>query len=350
MSVHKLLLLFLTVIPAKAGIQSFQNILDCPIKPGNDKQRGFMKIILSLLLFILSTGLAEAITMDKVIAKLNNEVITLSDYKKFVSQTGNSDDQENVDERLLRKMIDEKLILQEASLKGISVTETETEQLISDFMNQNAINRDELEKNLAQEGMSYAEYNKLVKENILSLKIIDMEVNSKIMVSDKEITDHYNKNKKLFLAGNERVHINAILLRLSENPSVTEITDLKIKSMKIWSRIKKGEPFEKIAVQYSKGGPGNVDVISGEFEKGELVSGIEKEVMETKEGDTTKPVWTEEGVYIIKLIKKIKESYNPLDKVRSQIYSALHDQRREEKFNEWMKSLWGKSSVKIILP
>ena len=302
------------------------------------------------MLSIFSADLSEAITMDKVIAKIDNEVITLSDYKQFVSQTENAYDQENVDEKLLREMIDERLILREAALKGIDVTEAETEQLISDFIDQNGINMYELKKNLEQEGMSYTEYKKLIKANLLSLKVIDMEVNSKIIISDREISEHYNRNKKLFLASNERVHINSILFRLGENPSMTEITDLKIKSMKTWSLIKKGEPFERIALQYSKGGQGNVDVISGEFEKGELVAALEKEVVMIKEGDVTKPVWTKEGVYIIKLIKKIKESYSPFDKVRNQIYSALHDQKREEKFNEWMKSLWGKSSVKIILP
>jgi peptidyl-prolyl cis-trans isomerase SurA len=308
------------------------------------------KGILFLMFLIFSTESAEALTVDKVIAKANNEIITLSDYKKFVSQTENYADKENVDESLLRKMIDEKLILQEASLKGIDVTEAEAEQLIRDFMNQNGINRDGLEKNLELEGISYSEYKKLIKVNMLSSKIIDMEVNSKIIVSDNEISDHYNKNKKLFLADSEKVQINAILFRIGENPSMTEITDLKIKSMKTWSMIKKGEPFEKIAAQYSKVGQGNVDVISGEFEKGELAAALEKEVLKTIEGDITKPVWTKDGVYIIKLINKSKETYNSLDKVRSHIYSTLYDLKREEKFNEWMKSLWGKSSVKIILP
>lgn len=308
-----------------------------------------MKAILFLMLFILFTEFAEALTMDKVIAKVNNEVITLSDYKHFASETNNSTDQENVDERLLRQMIDEKLMLHEAALKGIDVTEAETEQLIGDFIDQKGIKRYELKRNLEQEGMSYAEYTKLIKENVLLLKIIDMEVNSRIMVSDKEISEHYNKNKNLFLASDERFQINAILFRLGENPSMTEITDLKIKSMKTWATIKKGEPFEKIVMQYSKGGQSNVGLISGEFEKGELVPGLEKEVIKIKEGDLTKPIWTKEGVYIIKIIKKIKKTYISLFEVKSQIYTTLHGQKREEKFNEWVKSLWGKSSVKIIL-
>jgi len=43
------------VIPAKAGIQYFQGVLDCPIKSGNDNERGFTNGLLVTLYWLKNT-------------------------------------------------------------------------------------------------------------------------------------------------------------------------------------------------------------------------------------------------------------------------------------------------------
>jgi len=53
---------------------------------------------------------ADAAIVDQVLATVNNEAITLSDYKRFISETGSPASPERVDESLLKKLIDDKII------------------------------------------------------------------------------------------------------------------------------------------------------------------------------------------------------------------------------------------------
>ena len=287
----------------------------------------------------LMTSAAYGLTVDRVLATLNNEVVTFSDYKKYLAKTDETADRENVSELYLRRLIEERLILQEAKKAGIDTTEDEVSAGVEDFMKQTGIARQDMEKRLADEGVSMAEYRQLLRENIISLKIIDKEVNAKVIVTTADIRQFYENNMKLFQESPEKVLIKAIYLKLSDNASVTEITDLKIKSLKIYDEIKKGALFDMLAMKYKE--------IQGEFERGMMIPVLDNRIFTLKEGEVSEPVWTKEGVYILKAVKIIKPSYKPVDAVREQIHEKIYEQKREEKFNEWMKWLWEKSSINI---
>lgn len=299
----------------------------------------FWRFVLGPSMLALMSSVAYGLTVDRVLAIVNNEVITLSDYKKQAAKNDADADREKVNEAYLRRMIEEKLILQEARKAGIDTTEKEISLSIEDFMKQIGISRQELEKRLTDEGTNMTEYRQLLKENIMSLKIIDKEVDAKVVVGAGDVRQFYETNKDLFLEAPEKVLIKAIYLKLSDNASVTEITDLKIKSLKIYDEIKKGALFDMIAMKYKE--------IQGEFERGMLIPVLDYKIFSMKEGEVSEPVWTKDGVYIIKAVKTFGKSYKPFETAREDIRQKLYERRREEKYNEWVKSLWERSSVSI---
>jgi peptidyl-prolyl cis-trans isomerase SurA len=299
----------------------------------------FAAVLCSPVLLVLINTAAYGLTVDRVLATLNNEVVTLSDYKKYITKTGQTADRENVSELYLKRLLEERLILQEAKKAGIDATEDEVSAGLEAFMKQTGIVRQDMEKKLADEGISMAEYLQLLRDNIISLKIIDKEVNAKVIVTTTDIRQFYENNMKLFQESSEKVLIKAIYLKLSDNASVTEITDLKIKSLKIYDEIKKGSPFDMLAMNYKE--------IQGEFERGMMIPALDNRIFTLKEGEVSEPVWTREGAYILKAVKISKPSYKPIDAVREEIHEKIYEQKREEKFNEWMKWLWEKSSIHI---
>ncbi len=295
-------------------------------------------ILFTILLLFLACGMSFGVTVDRVLATVNNEVITLSDYRKFLLRLDPAADRSTVTETYLRRLIEEHLILQEARTAGIDVTADEVEQSIAYFKKQSGLSQAELEKSLAEEGMTMSEYRSELKNHLISLKIIDKEVSAKVLVSTSDINRYYEQSKQLFLESPERAQVKALHLKLSDNPTLTEITDLKVKSLKISAEIRNGEPFEKVAVQH---------VDFGEIQRGTLIPALEDKIFSMKEGEVSGPVWTKEGVYILKLVKRNMPSYIPQAKVRDQIYAKVYEQQKEQKFNEWMKRLWEKSSVTI---
>jgi parvulin-like peptidyl-prolyl isomerase len=286
--------------------------------------------------------------VDRVLAVVNGEVVTLSDYGRFVARADQAADKEKVSEPYLKTVVEERLVLQEAKQKGFDATEEEVSQSIVSFLEQAGIQEKEFEKKIAAQNLSLAEYRTLIKENIISLKCIEKEVNTRVIVSSSDLERYYEAYRSRYIASPEKVLVMAILMKLSNTPSLTEITDLKIKSLKVYSEIRDGEPFERQVHKYSDEPLKNLGGILGEFEKGWLIPALDRKIFAMKEGEISEPIWTKEGVYILKIAKRIGMVYTPIDKIKDELYAKVYEEKREEAFKVWMKKLWEKSSIKIL--
>ncbi len=303
-------------------------------------------IIFTLLLNIHNS---HSITLNKVIATIGNEVITLAEYQQFVKMSGNIVQSDVVDEVLLRRMIEERVILNEAKKKGIEISEKEVDEQIEAFCEENGLLEENLEEFLKEEGITLNIFREIIRNRIIAMRFVYNEVDSKVVINDKEIRDFYNENKRNYLARPETAEIKAIFLRLKEDASVTEITDLKLRSLKIVNLLRSGEDFEKIAEEYSDEPLRSIGGMLGSFSKNSLIAPLDKKVFSMKKGEISEPIWVKEGVYIITLVEINSDLYKSLDDVKDEIKSEIYKLKREKYFNEWIKALWEKASITISL-
>ena len=299
------------------------------------------------LLLLFLADLSSAVIMDKVLATVNNEVVTLSDYRMFIRKMDSSAPGDAVSEYLLRRLIEEKLILQEARNAGMDVSEEEVSRRLAELGRQTGHSPDDLQQMLAGEGLTGVEYRKLVRESIMSLKITDREVNAKVIVKPEEIRQFYENNLRLFQTSPEKVLVQAIYLKIGENASLTEITDLKIKSLRLYAELQRGESFETMAMRYADESLRKQAEVLGEFERGMLIPALDNMIFSLRESEISKPVWTRDGVYILRAVKKIPPTYTPIETVREQIRERLQEEKRVAQFNDWMTRLWERSSIVI---
>lgn len=304
---------------------------------------------LTLVFIILSSLISAAntygVTVDRILATIGEEVITFTDYQQFVKGIGDIENKNVVDENLLKRLIEDKIILQEAKRKGIEAADTEIDRTVEEFKAQNGLSQEDLEKFLKEEDMSIDRYRKILRDRIMLSKLLNIEVDSKVIIKDKEIEDFYNKNKNDFLITPEKVEINAIFLRLKEGASVTEITDLKRRALKIVALLQGGDNFERLVDEYSDEPLKSQRGILGNFVKGALIPPLDNKAFSMKKEEISEPIWVKEGVYILQLINKSSEGFKTFEEVKGKIHNYLYEQKREKLFNEWIKTLWERSSV-----
>jgi peptidyl-prolyl cis-trans isomerase SurA len=285
---------------------------------------------------------------EGVLAVVNGEPVTLADYRRFLLKVDPSLNRAQVSDKLLKKLIDERLILQEARKKRVVVTDREVEQSIREFILQHKLAEGEFEKTIILRGMTVSDYKKWLKENVIVLaKMLDATVDNGVSVTAKEIEEYYGQNRNLFIREPEKMTVGAIVLLQSENPSPEEITGMKIKSLRIVSELRKGESFGKMASLHSEDPSREKDGVMGDFKRGDLVPALEAVLTVLKDGEVSDPVWLKEGVYILKLIKRIEPVFLPLSEVSATIDSTLRSERRERKYSEWIRSLWERSTISI---
>lgn len=288
-----------------------------------------------LITAFLPQGL-HAATIDRILATVNDEFITLSDYRLYLKREGYT--QEGVDEAILKRMIEERLILREANVKGITVSDVEIEDMIKEISKERGMSRDEIIEILKGEKR---DYKSILRDKILSLKLMMEEVDSKVVVDERELEQFYEKNKEHYRIDPERVEIEMLFMAFPPDTSITELTALKLKSLKVIKMLREGSDFEGIARRYGEFSR------PGKFENGALLNPLNDIAFSLKEGEISNPVWTDTGVYIIKVIKKLEAKYQPLNNVKNQIYRILYDNRRAELLNDWLKRLWGGASISL---
>jgi peptidyl-prolyl cis-trans isomerase SurA len=302
---------------------------------------------LGAVLFLLSAAFSYGLTVDRVLATVGSEVITFGDYKQFVKSVSDANVGDAVDQKLLRKFIEEKIIRQEATRKGIEASDAEIEKSIEEFKAQNGMSQQDLERSLKDEGLNIDSYKRLMKDQITSSRLISDEVDAKIFVTDKEIRDYYEANKKDFVSSQEKVEVKAIFIPLREEASVTEITDLKLRSLKIVSRLREGENFDLLIDDYCEEPLKSQGGVLGKFARGAMIPPLDDKAFSLKAGEVSDPVWVSEGVYILQLKGRVPESFKKIEEVKPGIRDYLYKQKREKLYNEWIKALWERSAVTI---
>jgi peptidyl-prolyl cis-trans isomerase SurA len=305
-------------------------------------------IIFLLAIFLITVPSSFGLTVDKVLATVEDEVIALSDYQHFIKVIGGVKNTDVVNETLLERLIVDKIILHTAVRRGIEVSDTEVEKEIAEFKKLNVLSQKDLEAVLSKEGMTMESYKKRIADKLKSMKLYSMEVESKVIVTDKEIEDYYSDHRKNYLLRPEKIKIKTMLLKLNKEASITEITELKRKALKIATQLQEGGSFESI-LSYQKivKGPVGLESGSGEFERGSLDPALDKQAFSMKKGETSDPIWVGNDVYIIQVLNRADASYKPIRDVYEEIYTHLYEQKRENIFNEWVRTLWEKTSVKI---
>jgi peptidyl-prolyl cis-trans isomerase SurA len=201
---------------------------------------------------LLAAVPAYSITVDRVLATVDGEIITFADYQQFANSISGIEKKDGIDERLLKGLIEEKIILQEAKRKGIEVSETEADRRIEEFKAENGLSQEGFVNLLREDGLNIPKYKDFVKNELMSLKLIHENIDSKVIITDKEIEDLYYVRRKDYLICTEKLEVKAIFIRLKEDATPTEITDLKLRALKIAEQLKEGTNFDLLVDSVEK--------------------------------------------------------------------------------------------------
>lgn len=298
---------------------------------------GKITAIITIFIILTTPVCLPAATVDRILATVNDEFITLSDYRIYLKREGYTHT-EGVDEGILKRMIEERLILREAIKKGITSTDAEIDEMINEIAKERGASKDELISLLKGEDKDYKD---LLRDKIVTLKLIKEEIDSKVLIDERDIEQFYNEHREYYRKEPERVEIETLFMAFPAEASVTEVTDLKLKTLKILKMLKEGNDFEVIARRYGEFRR------PGRFERGALLNPLNDIAFSLKEGEISNPIWTGEGAYIIRVARKLEATYQPLEDVRTQIFKILYDNRRAELLNGWLKRLWEGASISM---
>lgn len=149
-----------------------------------------MKLILKLIFVVFLAGnLQAAEVVDRVVAIVGDDIVTLSDLRRFRSEPSfESKITERSTKDPLEALIRTKLLKQEISKLDLNVTDEEVNSAIRDVIARNRITLDVMREGLAAQGMSFEQYKKELAGQIKQMKFMGQVIFPRIRLTDEEIT------------------------------------------------------------------------------------------------------------------------------------------------------------------
>jgi peptidyl-prolyl cis-trans isomerase SurA len=298
---------------------------------------------------------AGAKQINGIAAIVNDDVITFRDVLREAQpviqdaqKKGMVDDKARHELRLkvLDRLIEKLLTEQKVKELGIKIGDDEIRQAVDDVKRQNNnMTQSQLEAALKAQGYTFAQYEAQLREQLERLRLVSMEVRSKVYVSEKEAEQYYAAHQDKY-AEEETFKARHIFIKVDEKAPADQIQQAMSKALKVLFEARQGKDFIALAKEYSDDPAAKKDGGDlGTFKRGEMLADLEKAILPLKPGEVGELVNTPSGLHIVKLDERSSGKVKPFETVKAEIKELLYRQKQDERFSSWMKELRAKASI-----
>jgi len=312
-----------------------------------------------LILAVVPVTLQAQTVADRVVAVVNNEVITSYELDNlaaaYVERAANVSKKEDRDAliketrpAMLNRMIDDLLVEQEAKKAGIVVKEEDVMASISDILARKNIKLEEFKNEVIRKGSSFDEYKNDVKGHLMKMRVAAREVRAKIAVSDEEIGEYYSKHRTIY-EGKESVRLQQIFMAFPKDGDEAIREKQKGRAEAVLKRLRTGEPFELLASQFSQEPAAQTGGDLGFVERGTLFPQVEATAFKLQSGEISDVVESPIGFHILRVTDRRGKGTKSLSAIRDEIKEEITKEKMEKKIQEWIQDLRKKSYIDVRL-
>lgn len=273
-----------------------------------------LAMIFSLNLLSINSifvSLAEASPvqqLDKIVAVVGDEIITLSELESKLEIISKSLKQQNItlpSRKILTKQVLDKLILNSIQLQlakqtGIEVDSTSVNQTIFNLAQRENLTVNQFKQQLLAQGISFEDFREQVKKDKIISKLHEREIIHDIKVSNADIEGYINSPVGQDNSGIE-YRVGHILISGPDTYTVADMKKINQKIDNIMQNLKQGKDFKEVAASYSEGTEALNGGDLGWRKLNQIPSILVKQVMSMEIGEISKPIQARNGYHIIKL-------------------------------------------------
>jgi peptidyl-prolyl cis-trans isomerase SurA len=269
--------------------------------------------------------------VEDVVARVNDQIITRTEYDRARQQMMEQARQENVPQAdaeaklhdLLRDMIDQQLLLSKGKELGIT-GDAETMHRLDDIRKQNHLDSmDALQKAAEQQGISYEDFKQQIRNQVVSNQVVQDEVGRHLNLTRTQEQAYYDQHGKDFEVP-EQVHLSEILIPTPDNATDAQVAAAQQKADEVEAKLKGGANFAETAKANSGGPTAPAGGDLGDFKRGALGDVLEKATFSLPAGNFTEPIRTRQGFVILRVDSHQQAGIPPLDQVERQVQEAIY--------------------------
>ena len=318
-----------------------------------------IKTLITTTLILVATlpSLAGAEVVDRIVAVVNDEIITSYAVEKEKASILKEAERQQpppapqtlvrLDEKALDRLIDKKLVEQKVRELDIRITEEEVRQAIEDVKRQNKLSQESLVSALANQGLSFDQYKVQIREQLERLRLVSQEVRSKIQVGEREMREYYEANPGRF-GGEDNFRARNIYFKLDDKMPADQVKKVMTTAMSVLYEARAGKDFAELARQYSEEPSAKTtggDL--GTFRKGDILPEFEESLTRMKPGEVSDLIYVTGGLHIVKLEERFAGTPKPFEQVKAEVEDILYRKKSEDRFNQWVTDLRKDAAIEI---
>lgn len=279
-------------------------------------------------------------SIPDVLATIDGDSITSEEFSEAFKDIDTGMDSEvkmgegkvrELKKEILEQLIERKIFLQEANNIGIKVEDVEVRRVAE------GVKADyppgDFDKMLKEKGVSYADWEKRIREDIIIEKLHDRVLETQADVSEEETRRYYNEHIQEF-SRKEEIRVRQVVVANEEE------------SIRIRQALLSGADFGTLAKEKSLSPDRDKGGDLGFFSKGMMPKEFDV-VFSLKIGEISSAIKTPYGYHIFKVEEKRQARRLAYKDVKSHVRDTLTQEKREELFRQWVEDLKKRFSIKI---
>jgi peptidyl-prolyl cis-trans isomerase SurA len=309
-------------------------------------------LVPSLALVLASSAPASAEILERIVAKVNGEIITLSEFqaRQFDALRQAHVDPSQAEAylrenspRLLQEAIDDLLLAQKAEEGATPLSDEALDQIIKQIREENGITTDEqFEARMRSEGMTLASIKRDIERSMHAQRFIKDQVDSKVSVSDAEARADYEARKQTDFAEPATVRLQEILVA-ARTPNAEAV------ARDVVARVRAGEDFAALARQYSASPTRDSGGDLGAIARKDMNAAMADAVASLEPGQVSDPVKTSDGFRILRVVERTPGRVTPFEDVKARIVDELTRKKRRVVMNRLMTKLRAEADIEDMV-
>lgn len=324
----------------------------------SNRKRRSRRATPAVLALWLAAGLfgaspAPAVVIDRVVATVNGDAITLYDlYKAELPVFGNTYFPGNLDQKmpadrgkereLLDRLIEERLLLQRAKERNLSVSGPELDEQIARVKQEGNMTEEMFAQALSQRGLTLAEYRDRISKQFTISKLFNSEIRLKTVITPEEVEKYYQEHLNEYTSP-ERVKIRHLLL-LKQGGE-----EARAQAMSLAARLAAGEDLAELARQYSQDSAQHKGEVSDWIRRGDTLPELEKQIFALEPGTVSPVIETDLGWHIVRVEERKPVRVAPLEEVSTEITNKLNELKMDARFRDWLQETKKQAAINIKL-
>jgi parvulin-like peptidyl-prolyl isomerase len=293
---------------------------------------------------------SRATIIEQIVAKVNNEIITLGDLDRSRRQLESELKRQQVpsdkiqelmkqaEPDQLRDRIDQLLLVQKAKELELKVDQELSKYMAQLQLDSKFVDPDKFQQYVREQtGMSFEDFKQQTKDNMLTREVIRREVGGRIVIPKADLRKYYDEHKNEFVR-EELVLLREILIS-TEGKDANGIAAAEKKAKDLVTRARKAENFGNLARDNSDAATASNYGELPPFKRGDLKKEIEEIVFNQEKGYVTDPIRQPNGFLIVKVEERSKAGLQPFELVENEVMEKLYLPRMQPQVRKYLTQL-----------